>query len=88
MWRWPAAARRPARDLAVSGRVDRLVIEKHRVLVVDYKTNPFATDRIEDADPASLMRWRSCGWFAAPSFPDRKIEAARCGPMLSWDAHP
>ena len=45
------AARLPP-GLAVSGRVDRLVVEDGRVLVVDFKTNRPAPDRIEDADKA------------------------------------
>src|SRR5690606_647218 len=38
--------------LAVSGRVDRLLVTPERVLIVDYKTNRPAPASIEEADEA------------------------------------
>jgi ATP-dependent helicase/nuclease subunit A len=62
--------------LAVSGRVDRLLVEKDRVLVVDFKTNRPAPGRIEDADPAYLVQMAVYAAVLAEVFPGRRIEAA------------
>jgi ATP-dependent helicase/nuclease subunit A len=70
-----AAARLPA-DLAISGRVDRLVVEEERVLVVDFKTNRPAPHRIEDADPAYVLQMAVYAAVLAEIFPGRTIEAA------------
>jgi ATP-dependent helicase/nuclease subunit A len=70
------AARGLPAGLAVSGRVDRLLIEPDRILVVDFKTNRPAPDRIEDADPAYLVQMAVYAAVLADIFPGRKIEAA------------
>ena len=70
-----AAAGLPA-GLAISGRVDRLVVQPDRVLVVDFKTNRPAPDRIEDADPAYLTQMAVYAAVLAEVFPGRLIEAA------------
>ena len=62
--------------LAVSGRVDRLVVEKDRVLVVDFKTNRPAPERIEDADRAYKVQMAVYAAVLAEVFPGRRIEAA------------
>ena len=62
--------------LMVSGRVDRLVVEESRVLVVDFKTNRPAPDRIEDADPAYLVQMAVYVAVLAEVFPGRRVEAA------------
>jgi ATP-dependent helicase/nuclease subunit A len=64
------------RGLAVSGRVDRLVIELDRVLVVDFKTNRPAPDQVEDADPAYLVQMAVYVAVLREVFPGRRIEAA------------
>ncbi|HJV40767.1 double-strand break repair helicase AddA [Caulobacter sp.] len=64
------------RGLAVSGRVDRLVVDEARVLVVDYKTNRPSPDRIEDADPAYLAQMAVYVAVLREVFPGRAIEAA------------
>jgi ATP-dependent helicase/nuclease subunit A len=61
---------------AVSGRVDRLLIEKDRVLVVDFKTNRPAPSRIEDADPAYIRQMAIYVAVLRSIFPDRAVEAA------------
>ncbi len=61
---------------AVAGRVDRLLIEKDRVLVVDFKTNRPSPNRIEDADPAYLRQMAVYGAVLRSIFPERRIEAA------------
>jgi ATP-dependent helicase/nuclease subunit A len=71
--------------LAVSGRVDRLVVEPDRVLVVDFKTNRPAPDRIEDADRAYRVQMAVYAAVLAEVFPGRRIEAALVwtdGPQL------
>lgn len=62
--------------LAVSGRVDRLVVDQGRVLVVDYKTNRPSPDRIEDADPAYLAQMAVYAAVLREVFPGRVVEAA------------
>jgi ATP-dependent helicase/nuclease subunit A len=62
--------------LAVSGRVDRLVVEPNRVLVVDFKTNRPAPERIEDADPGYLIQMAVYVAVLRAVFPGRAVEAA------------
>ena len=62
--------------VAVSGRIDRLVITPERVLVVDYKTNRPAPDRIEDADPAYVLQLAVYVAVLRRLYPDRPVEAA------------
>jgi len=69
------AARLPP-GLAISGRVDRLVVTPQRILVIDYKTNRPSPARIEDADPAYLAQMAVYAAVLAEIFPDREIEAA------------
>jgi ATP-dependent helicase/nuclease subunit A len=64
------------KGLAVSGRVDRLVVDETRVLVVDYKTNRPSPDRIEDADPAYLAQMAVYAAVLREVFPGRAVEAA------------
>jgi len=64
------------KGLAVSGRVDRLVVDETRVLVVDYKTNRPSPDRIEDADPAYLAQMAVYAAVLREVFPGRTVEAA------------
>ena len=61
---------------AISARVDRLLVEPNRVLVVDFKTNRPAPDRIEDADPAYILQMALYAAVLAEVFPDRRVEAA------------
>ena len=62
--------------LAVSGRIDRLLVEPGRVLVVDFKTNRPAPDRNEEADPAYLTQMALYVAVLAEVFPGRSIDAA------------
>ncbi len=63
-------------DLRVSGRIDRLVVEPHRVLVADYKTNRPSPDRIEDADPAYITQMAVYAAVLRSAFPGRTVEDA------------
>ena len=62
--------------LFVSGRIDRMVVTPERVLVVDFKTNRPAPDRIEAADPAYLVQMALYVAVLRAVFPDRRVEAA------------
>jgi ATP-dependent helicase/nuclease subunit A len=62
--------------LAISGRIDRLVVLPARVLVVDFKTNRPSPDRIEAADPAYLRQMALYVAVLGEVFPGRRIEAA------------
>ena len=75
-----------ARGIRISGRVDRLVVTDDRVLVVDFKTNRPAPDRVEDADEAYLRQLALYVVLLREVFPGRTIEAALVwtdGPMLT-----
>lgn len=72
--------------LAISGRIDRLVVTPERVLVVDYKTNRPAPDRVEDADPAYLGQMAAYHAVLRAIYPGRTVEAALLwtdGPKLT-----
>ena len=62
--------------LAVSGRMDRLVVEDGRVLVVDYKTNRPAPDDLAAVDPVYLAQMATYWAVLEEIFPGRRIEAA------------
>ena len=62
--------------LAISGRLDRLVIEPDRVLVADFKTNRPAPARIEDTDRAYVTQMAVYAAVLRAAFPGRKVEAA------------
>jgi len=62
--------------LAISGRIDRLVVLPDRVLVVDFKTNRPSPARIEDADPAYIRQMALYVAVLGEVFPGRTIEAA------------
>ena len=62
--------------VSISGRIDRLVITPARVLVVDYKTNRPAPDRIENADPAYVLQLAVYVAVLKRLYPDRAVEAA------------
>ncbi len=63
-------------SLAVSGRLDRLVVEKDRVLVADFKTNRPSPERIEEADGAYITQMAVYAAVLRAAFPGRRVEAA------------
>ncbi|HEY2709648.1 MAG TPA: double-strand break repair helicase AddA [Caulobacteraceae bacterium] len=63
-------------NLAISGRVDRLLVEETRVLVADFKTNRPAPDRIEACDPAYVRQMAVYWALLRDIFPGRRVEAA------------
>jgi ATP-dependent helicase/nuclease subunit A len=62
--------------LAISGRVDRLVVEPSRVLVADFKTNRPAPDTVAAADPAYVRQMALYWALLGEVFPGRRVEAA------------
>jgi ATP-dependent helicase/nuclease subunit A len=66
----------PMFGLPISGRVDRLVVEPARVLVVDFKTNRPAPGRIEDADSAYVTQMALYWSLLSEIYPGRVVEAA------------
>jgi len=62
--------------VAVSGRMDRLVVTPDRVLVVDYKTNRPAPDRIEAVDPAYVRQLAIYVSILRQLYAGRPVEAA------------
>jgi len=65
-----------ASGVVINGRIDRLVVTPDRVLVVDYKTNRPAPDRIEDADPAYVTQMATYVAVLKRLYPERPVEAA------------
>jgi ATP-dependent helicase/nuclease subunit A len=63
-------------DLRINGRIDRMAILPDRVLVVDFKTNRMAPDRIEDADRAYVVQMAVYVAVLRTLYPGRRIEAA------------
>jgi len=64
------------RGVAISGRIDRLVITPERVLVVDYKSNRPAPDNVEAADPAYVLQLAVYVAVLKRLYPDRAVQAA------------
>ncbi len=62
--------------VAISGRIDRLVITPKRVLIVDYKTNRPAPDDVDAADPAYVLQLAVYRTVLRRLYPDRAVEAA------------
>ncbi|WP_122464467.1 double-strand break repair helicase AddA [Brevundimonas lutea] len=62
--------------VSISGRIDRLVVTPDRVLVIDFKTNRPAPDRIEDAAPAYVLQLAAYRAVLSRLYHDRPVEAA------------
>ncbi|HEY9216938.1 MAG TPA: PD-(D/E)XK nuclease family protein, partial [Phenylobacterium sp.] len=69
-------ARTLPQGLAISGRIDRLVVLPGKVLVVDFKTNRPSPARVEDADPAYIRQMALYAAVLAEVFPEHAIESA------------
>lgn len=84
----PIAARLPLQladggEIVVSGQVDRLVVTKDEVLIVDYKTNRPAPVDIARTAPAYIRQIAAYRLALATLFPDRIIRA-----FLLWTDGP
>ena len=63
-------------DLAISARLDRLVVSADRVLVIDFKTNRPAPVTIAACDPAYVRQMALYVAVLREIYPGRRIEAA------------
>ena len=61
---------------AIAGRVDRLVVTDHAVLVIDYKTNRPAPARAEDVPAIYLKQMAAYAAALAGIYPDRTVRCA------------
>lgn len=59
----------------VSGRIDRLVVEDDRLLIVDYKTNFKAPTDISEISPSNIAQLAIYRAVLAPLYPNKTIEA-------------
>ena len=59
----------------VSGRIDRLVVEEDRLLIVDYKTNFKAPSDISEISPTYIAQLAIYRAVLAPLYPNKTIEA-------------
>ncbi|MBQ8631805.1 MAG: double-strand break repair helicase AddA [Alphaproteobacteria bacterium] len=63
----------------ISGQVDRLVVEKDRVLLVDYKTNRPAAKSVEDIPSAYLKQMQAYKDLLVRIYPEKEII-----PLILW----
>jgi ATP-dependent helicase/nuclease subunit A len=63
-------------NVAINGRIDRLVVTPDRVLVIDYKTNRPAPDALDRVDPAYVLQAAVYVAVLKRLYPDRPVEAA------------
>ncbi len=67
---------RASGEAAVSGRVDRLAVTPERVLIVDYKTNRPAPEKLEDVPQAYVAQLALYRTILRRLYPGRTVEAA------------
>ncbi len=61
---------------AVSGKIDRMAVTGHEVLIVDYKTNRPAPENLDAVPPAYVAQLALYRALLAPIYPDRPVAAA------------
>ena len=71
-----AQGRRNNAPVTIAGRIDRLVVEPQRVLVVDYKSDADVPASSDGVPAAYLSQLGLYAQIAGQLFPGRKIEAA------------
>jgi ATP-dependent helicase/nuclease subunit A len=71
-----AEARRGSEDIRIIGRVDRLLVEPQRVLIVDFKSDANAALKAGDVEPAYLTQLGLYALVANQLFPGLRVEAA------------
>ena len=62
-------------DHIISGQIDRLVVCDDTVMIIDYKTNRPAANKIEDVPSAYIKQMRSYKQLVKEIYPDKKVEA-------------
>lgn len=58
----------------ISGQIDRLVVEKDRVMIIDFKTNRPAALRVEDVQPAYVKQLRAYKLLIEKIYPQKNVE--------------
>jgi ATP-dependent helicase/nuclease subunit A len=69
-------ARRGGKPVRLAGRIDRLVVDERRVLVVDYKSDATRPGAPESVPQTYLTQLGLYALVAGQLFPDRTVEAA------------
>ncbi len=62
--------------MVVNGQIDRLVVTKGEVLVVDYKTNRPPPERVEDVAPSYLAQMAAYRALLKAAYPGRAVRCA------------
>ena len=65
-----------AAAVVISGRIDRLLVTKDEVLVVDFKTNRPPPDRVEDVPAVYLRQMAAYRSLLRTIYPDRPVRCA------------
>ncbi len=71
------------RTVAIDGRIDRLVIEPHQLLILDFKSNRPPPDSLADIDASYIRQLALYRRAMLDVFPDRAVRAA-----LLWTEGP
>lgn len=58
----------------ISGQIDRLVVEKDRVMIIDFKTNRPAAQKPEDVQPAYVKQLRAYKLLIEKIYPEKNVE--------------
>ncbi len=61
-------------DVIISGQIDRLVITKDKVMIIDYKTNRPAAQKIEDVPNTYIKQMQAYRKLVSKLYPTKKIE--------------
>ena len=70
-----ANARRNGAPIRLAGRIDRLVVDDHRVLVVDYKSDAAAPRLVADVPGVYLTQLGLYALVAGQLFPGKEVLA-------------
>ncbi len=62
------------KDRIISGQIDRLVVEKDRVMIIDFKTNRPAAQTVADIPPAYIKQLSAYKELIAKIYPTQRIE--------------
>ena len=62
--------------LQISGQIDRLIVDKTRVLALDYKTNRPPPQKVEETSPAYVAQMAAYRALLQEIYPDRQIDLA------------
>jgi ATP-dependent helicase/nuclease subunit A len=69
----------------INGRVDRLVVTRDRVLVIDFKTDQPAPERVEDVAYSYVLQMAAYAAVLSTAYPGRTVETVLCwtdGPKM------